>query len=154
MVSREAVGDDGALCGSPPRSTEVPWLGGGMALGWSHLAAVTQAPLPSPTCVYPPVCFEVGAFRIHLVAALEVTLVNPSLLQVRGLSPLHPSHRRPGERDTAVSPSAGLLGDPIHSLQAGIALVADYGLTRSKQGNVPNPGAGLTYRSRIPPPHR
>lgn len=33
------------------------------------------------SCVGSAVCFEVGAFGVHLITACEVTAVNPSLLE-------------------------------------------------------------------------
>lgn len=55
---------------------------------------------PSPTCVYPPVGFEVGALGVDLVAALEVALVDAPLLQVRGVGSGSPC-RRPAGAGTA-----------------------------------------------------
>lgn len=53
----------------------------------------------APTCVYPPVSFEVGALGVDLIAALKVTLVDSPLLQVRGIGSLAPRRRPAGSRE-------------------------------------------------------
>lgn len=53
----------------------------------------------APTRVYPPVSFEVGAFGVDLIAALEVTLVDAPLLQVGGIGSLPPRRRPAGRRE-------------------------------------------------------
>lgn len=73
---------------------------------------VTPSPPGPVTRVYPPVGFEVGALGVHLVAALEVALVDPPLLQVGGLGAGQARGGRPGGGDRDRDRDGGTVHPP------------------------------------------